>query len=666
MRAERRVLVLLGVTAGSVLGTIVLALAFDHRNAADDAVAGPVTILASAAVGALILRRCPGHGVGVVLLSGSALQSLSVFADRWAVQAAIVDPGSLPAARLAAWVNLLTAPAGAGLLVAGPVLLFPDGMPRTRWLRRFVVAVAAVATAALLAAAAIGLGAPATSLMDRPDVEATGRGAIAVALATVALLCAGAALVVGVVSLLVGAFRAHDDRRRQYTVVLAGAALAAAGVVVITASNAPEWTQSAAFVVLPLSLGAAIVRYRLYDIEVIVARAVVLLGVAAVCLGVYLAAVAITVWLTDSSSGLDGPSLVAAVAVVAILAPLARLAEFGLRHWLYGSRGRPDRVGARLGAQAAGDPAGPDPLADLIATVARELRLGGLSLELADGTMVAVGAPGGPNAEVIELASGGRPVGTVVASPRRNERFTVPEVGALRETAAVLGIAVAAVLSSQELSAARARELAAHQEERRRVRSDLHDGLGPMLAAVRMGLAAAARDTPDVAEGERLAHLRDRTADAIREVRRLVDGLSPSLVEDLGLAAALRVLVDDLSGWGAGTAPLIELEIDGAEPVPAWAAVPVYRIVSEGLSNVVRHARAARCRVQVRMDGDIEVLVHDDGVGFDPQAAAGMGLRSIRERAAALGGTVTVRSRPGGGTAIEVRIPVAATLPDAG
>lgn len=662
MRADRRVLVLLGMTAGSVLGTIVLVLAFDHRNAADDAVAGPVMIVASAAVGLLILRRYPGHGVGLVMLSGTALYSLSVFADRWATQADIVDPGSLPAARVAAWVNLVTAPAGAGALLAGPVLLFPDGVPRTRWLRRFVVAVGTVAVLVLVGGGAIGLGVPATSLMDRPDIEATGRGAVAQALAFVGLLCAALALAVGVVSLLIGAARARDDTRRQYTVVLAGAALAAGSFVLITATHAPEWSQTAAVVVLPVSLGAAIVRYRLYDIEVIVARAVVLLGVAGVCFAVYLAAVAITVRLTDSSSGLDGPSLVAAVTVVAILAPLARLAEHGLRRWLYGSRGRPDRVGARLGAQAAGDVVGSDPLAELVATVARELRLGGLWLTLPDGTEVGTVAADGANPEVVELTSGGRPVGTLIAVPRRNERFTPAEVGTLRETAAVLGIAVAAVLFSHELSAARARELEAHAAERRRLRGDLHDGLGPMLAAVRMGLAAAARDTADTAEAERLEQLRDRTADAIREVRRIVDGLSPSLVEDLGLAAALRVLVEDLGSWGSGTAPQIELDLDGAAVPPAVGAA-VYRMVSEGLSNVVRHARARHCRVVIRVGTGVEVSLRDDGVGFDPQAAAGMGLRSIRERAAALGGCATVTSSPGHGTTVDVRLPLPVTLP---
>jgi signal transduction histidine kinase len=147
-------------------------------------------------------------------------------------------------------------------------------------------------------------------------------------------------------------------------------------------------------------------------------------------------------------------------------------------------------------------------------------------------------------------------------------------------------------------------------------------------------------------------------AEAIREVRRIVDGLQPSTVEDLGLVPALRLLVDDVNRSSTdGPAIVLDADDDVGE-LPAALAGAAYRVVGEALANVVRHSRAQRCHVSVRCDGALDLRISDDGVGFDPARASGTGLRSIRTRVEELGGRAELTATPGAGTTLTVSLPV--------
>jgi signal transduction histidine kinase len=655
---DRRPVWVLAGTALIAAAATALTLTLGERNVADDAFAGPAWILGSAVVAAVVLRHQPGHGAGLVLQAGAALFAVDLLAERWAYQAVVVDPGSLPAAAAAAWVSMVTAPAAAGLLLAGPLLLFPDGVTRTRWLRRYVRVAVVVSATALVVAAAVGFGAPARDLIDHPHIESSGRGAVAVGISFIAFAFFQLSVLVGLFNLVVGAATARGERRRQYTTVLAGAAVVVASFPVVQVLHLPEWAQTLAVLVLPVSLGVAIVRYRLYDIDVIVARVVVSAAVALACLGVYLGAAAVTGRATGGDTTLDGPALVAALAVVAVLAPLARLAQRALHRWLYGARSDAAGLSARLGEQVAvarGPGAGM--LEELVQTVAGELRLGGLAVEVGGTTTASVGDMTATTE--VELVHRGEHLGMLRAAPRRNERFTAAELGVLRDTAGVMSVALGAIQLADDLAAARGREVAAHLAERRRLRMDLHDGLGPTLASIRMRLAAGARDSDDGPTADLLGELRDGVGDAIREVRRIVDGLAPSVVEDLGLEAALRLLVDDLGRGVSDGGPSISIRTEGAGEVAVPVAVAAYRITSEALSNAVRHARASRCDVSVTVDTAVAIVVTDDGVGFEPDVPhGGAGVRSLRERAAALGGTASVTSAPGKGTTVSVTLPL--------
>jgi signal transduction histidine kinase len=220
-------------------------------------------------------------------------------------------------------------------------------------------------------------------------------------------------------------------------------------------------------------------------------------------------------------------------------------------------------------------------------------------------------------------------------------------------------------LLTTELQRSRERVVQAREEERLRLHRDLHDGLGPTLGGLTLGLHAArnvVRTDPARAESvlERLSEL---ASEATGEVRVLVDGLRPVALDALGLVGAIRRHTDL---GEAGVA--VHVHADDVADLPPAVEVAVLRIVLEAVTNVRRHAHASRCEVRLTRDpgGMLTVVVEDDGRGLDGGnggAAGGVGLESIRARATELGGAVAFGRSPLGGTRILARIPVASTVP---
>jgi signal transduction histidine kinase len=215
-----------------------------------------------------------------------------------------------------------------------------------------------------------------------------------------------------------------------------------------------------------------------------------------------------------------------------------------------------------------------------------------------------------------------------------------------------------AVRLTADLRRSRERLVAAREEERRRLRRDLHDGLGPQLASLTLKLDAArnllAHD-PAAADAL-LVELKDQTQTAIADIRRLVYDLRPPALDQLGLVPALRehaLTRKALNG--------LQIAVEASEPWPALPAaveVAAYRIVLEALTNVERHARARRCVVRLTLDDALQLEIADDGVGLSPGYQAGVGLTSMRERAAELGGSCTIESASDGGTRVLARLPL--------
>jgi signal transduction histidine kinase len=239
------------------------------------------------------------------------------------------------------------------------------------------------------------------------------------------------------------------------------------------------------------------------------------------------------------------------------------------------------------------------------------------------------------------------------AAHRRGVARRARRAPAGRPRRAGRGLGSALALSS-DLARSREQAVSAREEERRRVRRDLHDGLGPQLAGVALLLESAgnAVGTDDDRARRLLALAREQAEEAVVDVRRLVHGLRPPALDDLGLVGALRAAAPE-------GAPEVEVLAQGElADLPAAVEVAAYRIVQESLLNARKHAGAARAVVRLSADDDaLLVEVSDDGCGIAPGAAGGVGLSSMRERAAELGGTCSVVALPEGGSRVTARLP---------
>lgn len=265
--------------------------------------------------------------------------------------------------------------------------------------------------------------------------------------------------------------------------------------------------------------------------------------------------------------------------------------------------------------------------------------------------------PRGALLQQVILTYRGIPTGELrVASRRAGEALSRADLAALDDLARQVGIALYAARLTTDLQGARERLVLAREEERRRIRNDLHDGLAPTLSSVQLQLGALRpliRGQPGEAEAV-VDELRQELRGATAAIRQLVYNLRPPLLDELGLAGALRSFHFPDSQ--------VRLSVTTPEPMPrlpAAAEVAVYRIASEALHNVVKHAGAANCLVEVEMsDGYLELRVIDDGANPPEAYPAGVGLHSMQERAAELGGTLAVQGCPQGGTCVTARFPV--------
>jgi len=407
----------------------------------------------------------------------------------------------------------------------------------------------------------------------------------------------------------------------------------------------------------------ALVGYRLDDIEPAVRRTVVQGAVAAV-VGTAFVVVAGTI---GQAADVPVGSILAGGVVALLVLPVAVAAQRGVRQLVYGDRDLPRTVVSELRQLDAST--GPtEALTETLRLLTRRLRLAHAAIEVPgppgeDRVVASVGEPGGRPPVTVDLLAGGASIGALhleVGADRdafgRGDRVLLEDVGAQ------VGALVQAVLANRELSRSRQEIVAAREEERRRLRRDLHDGLGPSLATLAMRLDSAEEllDTDPGQAAEAIAGLADLARDEITEVRRLVDGLRPAALDQLGLVSALRQRAAQHELRAADGALLWTVEADDSvEPLPAAVEVAAYRIVVEAVTNAIKHSSARSCVVTLsRDDGDLRVTVEDDGRGLAEERRAGVGLFSMRERAAEVGGTCTVTSGDDG-TIVEARLPLA-------
>jgi len=249
----------------------------------------------------------------------------------------------------------------------------------------------------------------------------------------------------------------------------------------------------------------------------------------------------------------------------------------------------------------------------------------------------------------------------LLGSRTPDEPFTSGDRRLLDDLARQVGVAVHATRLTGDLQRSRERLVTAREEERRRLRRDLHDGLGPTLAAqtLKVGSARALYQRDAVAADALLGELESDLQLALTDIRRLVYDLRPPALDELGLVGAIR---EHASRYGVGTKETqgLCIGIEAPEPLPPLPAaveVAAYRIVQEALTNVVRHAHAHTGWVRVDVDGSLRLEITDDGIGLPSPRHIGVGLVSMRERAEELGGSCIVERQVAGGTRVLARFP---------
>jgi signal transduction histidine kinase len=413
----------------------------------------------------------------------------------------------------------------------------------------------------------------------------------------------------------------------------------------------------------PILVAVAIVRHGAFDFDVVIRRSLVYGSLTVAVIVVYVVTAAAIGAVIGTASPFATSLLATGVAALAAL-PIRDALQTGVTRFVYGDREEPVRAIRRLGErlELSVDPESMPRI--VVDTVADALRLPYVALELGTPPTAQLAAERGsrPAATVDRaLTFQGQPVGRLVVAARGpSEPLSPSDLRLLDDLAQQIGVAAHAAVLTEDLRTSRERLVTAREEERRRLRRDLHDGLGPTLAAIGMRAGAAeslVQDDPERA-ATLLAELQAEITAAVADVRRLVDELRPPAIDEVGLVGALRLAADRLESPGS---PTLVVESEGHLPaLPAAVEVAAYRIGTEAMTNAVRHAGAATCSLRLVGGPDLTVVVEDDGRGLPAERRAGVGLNSMRERAAELGGECLVEPRPGGGTRVVARLPLAA------
>ncbi|MGY1673330.1 histidine kinase [Geodermatophilus sp. SYSU D00710] len=606
-------------------------------------------------LGALVAAHRPRLAAGWLMLLVGVCSGGVALATVYAAATLPADPGSASGA-LAFWISTwLWVPA----YVPVPGLLLqvlPTGLlAGPRW--RAAAGVSALACVL----GPLGWAIAPYAEQDQPPPAAYGpvENPVGVpgawALVSVALLLFLTSAVLGVASLVVRLRRSAGREREQVLWVLAGAL----GTVLFLAlawavPAAQALLVAAALLPLPTAIAWALVRTRLWDVDRVLGRTLVYLSLSLLTLAVY----GLLLVLAGRFLGaLTGRSDLLVFAVAAVLVQPARdRLQRAVNRLLYGEPVEPEVAVSGLGRRVDSATSPSEVLPGVVEVLARTLRLEHVALRLPGRAPVTHGEPAG-RVETLPLVHQGRPVGEldlVLPAGGLGPRLRSLLGELVRQTAQ----AAHAVLLGEELQRSRESIVTSREEERRRLRHDLHDDLGPGLAATAMQLEAAAELVP--LDPHRAATMLDSAAAYLRgsvaEVRRIVDDLQPAALSDLGLVGAVRAHAARLADGGID----VVVETDGdLGDLPAAAEVAAFRIVGEAVTNVARHAQATRVHVTLaHRDGALHLCVADDGIGVRPGTRTGVGLGSMHQRAAELGGSCTVTSGPG--TTVRAVLPAGA------
>jgi len=629
-------------------------------------------------IGLVIASRRRENPLGWLLLAAGLALGLATFSRSYALHALHVDPGSLPAGRGFAWLSnwIWAIPIA---LLPFLFLLFPTGrLPAIRWRP---VAWFCGAVLVLLVASGLVL---ATASWSRPFAEENALNPSTVAntanlVIIVTFFALPVALLLSFVGLARRFARARGDERLQLKWFVTAAALVAVTFIVgfFTNTVGGQVLFDLALVFLYLAIGIAILKYRLYEIDVLINRAVVYGGLAAFITAVYVLLVAVIGAFVGASEGL---ALVATAIVAVAFQPVRARAQGIANRLVYGKRATPYEVLSEFSERVAETYSIDDVLpkmarilADGTGAIRTEvwLRVGSELRPAAswpdDGTSAAPIAMTGDALPAIGSASRvaaatsvaqvrhqGELLGALTVIKPPQEPLTPAEEKLLADLASQAGLVLRNVALLSDLRASRQRLVAAQDEERRRLERNLHDGAQQQLVALSVKqrlVGGLVHKDPDKA-ASMITELQEDTAAALETLRDLARGIYPQVLADQGLPAALEAQIRK-------TPVAVELRQDSIGRYRQEIEAAVYFCCLEALQNVSKYANASKAVVRLEVDGPrLTFTVEDDGVGFDPaRTRLGTGLQGMSDRLEALGGGLEIRSQPGRGTTILGRIP---------
>ena len=640
-------------------------------------------------IGRAIVVRHPTNTIGWLLLAVPTIGFLAIVTGDYATHTLAIDPGSLPFGRLSAWLDRwLLVPALAAFI---PVfLLYPDGrLPSRRWRPVGVVAFGApVFTAAAFALTPGVLIGAMADLEGMSVVNPMGIESAAGLIDTLTQI--GSALmllsaIAAVASIVVRYRRAETEVRQQIRwlafVGLAFFAVLAIAIALDGAGLANGPLGDGLFVLMffmvvlgiPAACGIAILRYRLYDLDVVIRKTVVF-ATLAVFIGLVYAGIVGGVGALVGSRGDATLSFVAAAALAILFQPARDRARRLADRLVYGRRATPYEVLSEFSERAAEAYSSEDVLPRMAEIVGRGvaaeratvwLRVGGELRPEASwpagelGSALAIVGDDLPETgeHAVEVRHRGELLGAIGVTMPPSEPLDPAKDRLIRDLAAQAGLVLRNTRLVEELRASRTRLVAAQDEERRKLERNLHDGAQQQLVALQVQLRLAEQLTGTDADRERqLIHrLQGAAATALDELRDLARGIYPPLLADQGLAAALEA-------QARRSAIPVTVDPDGVGRYGRDVESAVYFCTLEALNNVVKYADATRATVHLAEgQGVLTFAVADDGRGFDAdETRYGTGIQGMADRLEAIGGSLDVRSAPGQGTTVTGRIAVEA------
>ena len=619
--------------------------------------------------GVLIATRVPANPIGWILVASGLGTAVQEFGQQYAHYGLLDSPGAVTGADFAAWITeWIWIPYMAAVALLIP-MLYPTGrLPSARWRVPLLLGLIAAGIGTVCFALAPGdldgfPGVPNPVELDGlPWIKTLGD--------TVMFVFVGGVLA-AIVSMAVRFRRSEGDERQQLKWLLLAISLLASSFII----GVPYWTLGgnggsldvvenvlvAALGAIPVAIGVAILKYRLYDIDVVIKKTVVYAILAAFITAIYLAIV-VGIGTLVGSGGNVFLSAAAAAAVAVAFQPARRRAQRVADRLVYGERATPYEVLSGFSERLAETYSVDDVLPRMARVLAEGVRAATVTIVLGTESSRNVVArwpldhpPTRSEGRSFEVRHQGQPLGAIEIATAPGEDLDPTRERLVADVAAQAGLVLRNAALIEDLRASRQRLVTAQDQERRRIERNIHDGAQQQLVAlaVKLKLADSLVGTDEARAHQMLADLQTDAGQTLEDLRDLARGIYPPLLADKGLGAALE------SQARKSLVP-VSVETDGIGRYPQEIESAVYFSCLEALQNVSKYAEATEATVRLaQSNGLLTFEVHDDGAGFDPSSASrGSGLQGIVDRLAALDGEVEIRSAPGDGTTLGGCVPV--------